>query len=125
MIPTLLQVALGGAIGAAMRWSVGLAVARAWAPGFPVATLSVNVLGGFAMGIVAAVIAGRDMGHMAPFLMVGVLGGFTTFSAFSLETITLIERGAVGHAVLYVGLSVFLSVGALAVGLWLGRGWVL
>ena len=118
MLPTL-QVAVGGAIGAALRFLIGAQLAR---PGFPVAVLTANVVGSFAMGLLVVWLARRGLTAWQPFLLTGVLGGFTTFSAFSLETVTLIERGQGGHAALYVLLSVGLSVGALALGVWLMRG---
>lgn len=114
----LISVALGGAIGASLRFLVGTALAR---EGFPVAILTVNVLGSFAMGLGAVLLARAGLSHWQPFLLTGVLGGFTTFSAFSLETLTLIERGAFGQALGYVILSVGLSVLALAAGLHLAR----
>ena len=119
-MPPVLQVAIGGAIGAALRYLAGAGIARLAAPGFPVAILAVNVIGSFAMGMLAAALA-RAAPHLAPLLLTGVLGGFTTFSAFSLETVQLIEEGRTGGAALYVALSVGLSVGALALGLALGR----
>ena len=121
-MPTLMQVALGGALGASLRWLAGAGIARVAAPGFPVAILSVNVLGSLLMGAFVAAAARRGLGHLGPFVATGVLGGFTTFSAFSLEAVTLVERGRVGAAALYVGLSVALSIGALALGAWLARG---
>ena len=66
--------------------------------------------------------AHRGLGHLSPFVMTGLLGGFTTFSAFSLETVTLFERGQVGAAALYVALSVGLSLAGLALGVWIARG---
>jgi CrcB protein len=89
--------------------------------GFPLPILTVNVFGSFLMGMFVVVAANRGLTHYAPFVMTGLLGGFTTFSAFSLETMTLIERGQVGSAMLYVALSVALSVGGLALGLFLAR----
>jgi CrcB protein len=123
MISTLLLVALGGAIGASLRWLSGAWVLRVLGPtDFPVAILAVNVLGSFVMGAFVAVAAQRGLAQMSPFVVTGLLGGFTTFSAFSLDTVTLIERGQVGLAAAYVGLSVALSVGALALGLIVARG---
>ena len=119
---TLIQVALGGAIGASLRWGAGLWIARATGPGFPVAILSVNVLGSVLMGVFVAVGARWDLAAASPFAMTGLLGGFTTFSAFSLEAVTLLERGQVGAAAAYVGLSVGLSIGGLALGVQLARG---
>jgi CrcB protein len=123
MMSSLLQVALGGAIGASLRFLAGHAVLRALGPtGFPVAILAVNILGSFLMGLFVALAAQRGLTHMAPFFATGILGGFTTFSAFSLEAVTLYERGDIGQAALYVGLSVVLSIAGLMAGLWLGRG---
>ena len=113
-----LSVALGGALGASLRFVVAGLMAR---EGFPVAILVVNVLGSFVMGLVAVSLLRAGLPQWQPFLMTGVLGGFTTFSAFSLETMTLIERGAFGSAGLYVVLSVGLSVAALMLGVTLAR----
>ncbi|MEM8656313.1 MAG: fluoride efflux transporter CrcB [Pseudomonadota bacterium] len=123
MFSTLSLVALGGAIGAALRWLSGVAVLRAFGPtDFPLAILTVNVIGSFLMGVFVVAAAHKGLTHLSPFVMTGVLGGFTTFSAFSLEAMTLIERGQVASASLYILLSVGLSVGALALGLILARG---
>lgn len=120
MISTMLQVALGGAIGSAARFGVGVALFR---PGhFPVAVLCVNVLGSFLMGLAVVYLGKHMLSHWNPFLMTGVLGGFTTFSAFSLEAYTLFERGAFGQAGLYIFLSVVLSIAALVAGVMLMRG---
>ncbi|KAA9010637.1 fluoride efflux transporter CrcB [Histidinibacterium aquaticum] len=122
MLVTTLQVALGGAIGAAARYLTGVGMARAFGvTGFPLGVLTVNVAGSFAMGILAAALARRGLAHLNPFLMTGVLGGFTTFSAFSLEAVILWERGQAGQAALYVALSVILSIGGLLAGLALAR----
>lgn len=117
-------VALGGALGAALRYLLALAITRAWpfSGTFPVAILSVNVIGSLMMGICVVYLAKQDLGPWAPFVLTGVLGGFTTFSAFSLETYTLLERGDIGAAGLYVALSVALSIAGLAVGVALARG---
>jgi CrcB protein len=122
MLSTLSLVALGGAIGAALRYITGVGVLRVFGQGdFPLAILTVNIIGSFLMGAFVVAAAQRGLTHLSPFVMTGVLGGFTTFSAFSLETMTLIERGQVGSATLYVVLSVGLSVGGLALGLILAR----
>lgn len=122
MFMTFLHVALGGAIGACLRFGAGLWVARMAAPGFPLAVMGVNILGSLLMGAFA--VWSLERGHEAlnPFVMTGILGGFTTFSAFSLEVLTLVERGDAVLALLYVAASVGLSIGALALGLWLMRG---
>ncbi|MCL6283587.1 fluoride efflux transporter CrcB [Ruegeria sp. 2012CJ41-6] len=123
MLSSLLHVALGGAIGAALRHLTGVGVFRAFGPqDFPVAILAVNIIGSFLMGFFVVTAAHRGLTHLNPFVMTGIMGGFTTFSAFSLEAVTLYERGALGHAALYVGLSVGLSIGALFLGLYLARG---
>lgn len=114
----LISVALGGALGAALRFLVGAALVR---DGFPVAILTVNVLGSFAMGVAVVVLGRMGLTEWQPFVMTGVLGGFTTFSAFSLETLTLIERGAGAQAFAYVMLSVGLAVTALWLGVSLAR----
>ena len=123
MIFTTLQVALGGAIGAAARYLAGVWILRLAGPQtFPLGVVSVNILGSFLMGLLVVVLGQRGWMHLNPFLMTGILGGFTTFSAFSLETVTLVERGQMGLAGLYVLISVIGSVGGLMLGLWLARG---
>ncbi|MCF6233444.1 MAG: fluoride efflux transporter CrcB [Rhodobacteraceae bacterium] len=123
MITTVSLVALGGAIGAALRYLTGVGVVRLIGhQDFPLAMITVNVVGSFLMGAFVVAAAQRGLTHFSPFVMTGLLGGFTTFSAFSLETITLIERGTIGQAGLYVVLSVGLSIGALMLGLWVTRG---
>jgi CrcB protein len=122
MIVTVLQIALGGAIGAVLRFGTYAAMARWFGAGFPFGTLAVNVLGSGVMGLLAALLLERaGAPRLAPLLMTGVLGGYTTFSAFSLDTLLLIERGEPGRALVYVAASVALSVGALWGGLLLGR----
>lgn len=122
MLTTLSLVALGGAIGAGLRFLTGVGLLRLFGHGdFPVAILCVNVIGSCLMGVFVVAAAHRGLTHLSPFVMTGVLGGFTTFSAFSLETMTLIERGQIGPAALYVALSVGLSVGGLALGLLAAR----
>jgi CrcB protein len=123
MISTLSMVALGGALGASLRWLWGVGIMRLTGPvPFPVAILGANVLGSALMGVFVVVAAQRGLTHLSPFVMTGLLGGFTTFSAFSLETMTLIERGQTASALAYVALSVGLSVGGLAVGMAAARG---
>lgn len=119
---TAFLVFLGGGLGSVGRWLVGLGVLRFVGAGFPWGTLAVNVIGGLVMGVLArALVFLPSGGHDARvFLMTGVLGGFTTFSAFSLDAATLWMRGEGGMAAFYVGLSVAGSLGAMAAGLWLG-----
>ncbi|WP_353473228.1 fluoride efflux transporter CrcB [Salipiger sp. H15] len=117
MILTVLQVALGGALGASGRYLTGLAMSRLLGKGFPWGTLTVNIVGSFAMGALVVILANTSGNRLAPFLMTGVLGGFTTFSAFSLDFATLYERGDVAQAGLYVAVSVAVSLAALFAGL--------
>ncbi len=123
MISTLSLVALGGAIGASLRYLSGVAVTR-WLgfQEFPVAVLMVNIIGSFLMGVFVVLAAQKGLSHLNPLIATGVLGGFTTFSTFSLEAVTLMERGQIGAAGLYVGLSVGLSIAGLMLGLLLARG---
>jgi CrcB protein len=119
-----LLVMVGGAIGAGLRYHLGKITLRLAGTGWPWGTLAANVLGGLAMGILAGWLALRATGGepVRLFLAVGVLGGFTTFSAFSLETMLMIERGEIVSATVYAAISVAASVGALALGLLLMRG---
>lgn len=118
-----LIVAVGGAIGASLRFGVAQAATRLFGHGLPLGTLFVNVAGSLAMGLLIAWLAARAGGDGALrlFFATGVLGGFTTFSAFSLDTLTLYERGDVAAAAAYVAASVILSLLAVATGFWLGR----
>ncbi len=111
MTYTLPLVAFGGALGAALRYLATLLWPAPWG------VLAVNVAGSLAIGL----LAGRLSPALAPLLITGVLGGFTTFSAFSLDALRLVEGGRLGAAALYVGGSVGLSILACALGLWLGR----
>lgn len=123
MLTPVFQVAVGGAVGAVLRYLVGLGALRVFgAQGFPLGVLGVNVAGSFLMGVFVVIAAHRGLTHLSPLVMTGLLGGFTTFSAFSLEAVTLWERGDVGQAAIYVAASVTLSILGLAAGLWLARG---
>lgn len=115
---------LGGGAGAVGRLLVGQQALRWLGPGWPHGTLAVNVLGGLAMGILAGWLAHRGGAYQAQWsllLGVGLLGGFTTFSAFSLDTALMLERREFGPAMLYVSGSVLLSVAGLWLGLLLSR----
>lgn len=113
---TILAVALGGALGAALRYLTTLAVS------FPLGTLAVNVLGSFVMGLCLVIMADKGLDRWQPLVMTGVLGGFTTFSAFSLDALRLWEAGQAGAAVAYVLGSVALSLLAIVVAVALARG---
>ena len=118
-----LMVAMGGAIGAAGRYLVGVGAIRLLGTGFPWGTLIVNVVGSLIMGMMIEAFALRYSvsNEVRTFLATGILGGFTTFSAFSLDMATLIERKAQGLAVIYLGASVGLSILALFAGLAIAR----
>ncbi|MCI4660370.1 MAG: fluoride efflux transporter CrcB [Neomegalonema sp.] len=117
----ILFVAIGGACGAVLRYlSVGLA-ARWLGVGFPYGTLFVNVAGSLLMGLLAAWLLPKGTTQTGLLLMTGMMGGFTTFSAFSLDVIVLVERARWEAALLYIGASVLLAVLALTIGLMLGR----
>ena len=117
-----LIVFMGGGIGAALRHGVNRLAFHLW-PAFPAGTMIVNVLGSLAMGLLVGLFAANPSfsQHTRLFLATGVLGGFTTFSTFGLDALTLWERGAYGHWLLYVGLSVTLSLLATAAGFLVSR----
>jgi CrcB protein len=114
-----LIVFLGGGLGAALRHGINLVSARTLGTEFPYSTLIINVTGSLVMGLIAGYLAfkGDPSQHWRLFLMTGILGGYTTFSAFSLDAALLYERGATGLAALYVLASVILSIGGLFAGL--------
>src|SRR5262245_31479483 len=121
-----LIVFLGGGIGAALRHGVNLAFARLLGTAFQCATLFENVSGSISMGALVGLFAfkGGIPQHWQLFLTTGILGGYTTFSTFSLDVALLYERSELGLAALYVGLSVALSIGGLFAGLALVRNLV-
>jgi fluoride exporter len=117
---SILPVMAGGAIGAGLRYFASVALTGR--SGFPFGTLAVNLIGGFAMGLLAAfVLRGIASEGLRLFVGVGILGGFTTFSAFSLESFQMIERGQIMMAAGYALASVIGSVAALALGFALAR----
>ena len=119
----LLYATAGGAIGTAARHLVNVGFGRWLGAGFPWSTLFVNVVGGFLMGALIEALALRFDGsiELRTFLATGILGGFTTFSAFSMDAVLLMQRGETATAALYIGASVALSILALLAGLWLTR----
>ncbi|WP_111557837.1 fluoride efflux transporter FluC [Paracoccus sediminilitoris] len=121
MMNPFLQVAIGGALGATGRFAVYRMIPPHWA-GLGLATGVVNIVGSFLMGLLAALFAHRLGNAYAPLLLTGFLGGFTTFSAFSLDVLTMWERGQGAIALAYVAGTVLLSLAAVMAGLALGRG---
>ena len=122
-MPHLFLVMAGGAIGAGLRFLLGRYTLHHFGPGFPWGTLTANIVGGLAMGVLVGLLARFGSGGEGwrLFIGVGILGGFTTFSAFSLEATNMIERGALGLAAGYALISVIASIAALFAGLWLVR----
>lgn len=116
-------VALGGVVGCCARYGVSQWVQAWYDKSFPLATLVINVAGSLAMGFLF--VATLERVNVSPPLrmaiLTGVLGGFTTFSTFAMETLLLLEDGETGYAVLYVLLSVFLGLGAAFLGVYLAR----
>jgi fluoride exporter len=114
----LFLIALGGAVGSALRYLIGGAVQRSSASGFPVGTMFVNVAGCFLIGVfVRYLLNMQTSAELRAFLIVGFCGGFTTFSTFSAETLGLIEGGEYGRATGYVIMSVVLCLAATFAGM--------
>ncbi|HEY5710452.1 MAG TPA: fluoride efflux transporter CrcB [Allosphingosinicella sp.] len=122
-MPNLIPVMIGGAIGAALRYEVGRVALHRIGPGFPWGTLIVNLVGGLLMGVLAGWMFTRNPPDQNLWLFVGVglLGGFTTFSAFSFDIFTMLERGQMAIAATYAGVSMIGSVALLFAGYWLAR----
>lgn len=120
-----LIVFLGGGVGAAIRHAFNGMGLRFMGANFPYATLFINITGSTIMGLIAGYFAfkGDASQHWRLFLTTGILGGYTTFSAFSLDAALLYERGELGLSALYVIASVALSIAGLFAGLWLIRQW--
>ncbi|MGZ5803043.1 MAG: fluoride efflux transporter CrcB [Xanthobacteraceae bacterium] len=114
-----LYVFIGGGLGAALRHGINLLVGRTLGTAFPYSTLLINITGSAAMGLIAGYFAfkGDASQHWRLFFTTGILGGYTTFSAFSLDAMLLYERGEMALAALYVVLSVALSIAGLMIGL--------
>lgn len=123
LVITLLQIALGGAFGAMSRFLFATGVMRLTGSSLPLGILSANVLGSFLMGVAVTLFSHHlEDVRLAPLVMTGFLGGFTTFSAFSLDTVQLIEQGRLAAAAFYIGGSVGLSVLALMLGMTVVKG---
>ncbi|PKQ09290.1 MAG: fluoride efflux transporter CrcB [Alphaproteobacteria bacterium HGW-Alphaproteobacteria-12] len=120
---TILAVAAGGAIGAAGRHLFNQQMFRLFGPNFPWGTFGVNIIGSLVMGLIVGFFALKfePSAEIRSFIATGMLGGFTTFSAFSLDAANMIERGQTGIAAVYIGGSVALGLAALFLGLWIAR----
>ncbi|MDQ2093861.1 fluoride efflux transporter CrcB [Rhodalgimonas zhirmunskyi] len=117
MTGTVFQVALGGAIGASARYLLGVTVGHWFGHHtFPMGVIVANILGSFLMGALIVYLGQKGLTHWNAFLATGVLGGFTTFSSFSLETWRLMDEGRYDLAGAYVGLSVVVAIAALIAG---------
>ncbi|WP_127902171.1 fluoride efflux transporter CrcB [Solirhodobacter olei] len=122
MFGTVLQVAIGGAIGASARYLAGVAILRSFGSHeFPLGVIAVNILGSFIMGALVVFLGQKGLTHWNALLATGVLGGFTTFSSFSLESWRLFDTGRYDLAALYILLSVAVSLIALIAGVHLMR----
>jgi fluoride exporter len=119
MLPGFLLVFIGAGIGGVLRHAISLLALKAGLTGFPVATLFVNASGSIMMGVLAGF--AMQSSALRLFLGVGLMGGFTTFSAFSLDMLSLFETGQIGTAALYLTLSLGLALAGMALGLFLGR----
>ncbi len=120
-----LLVAVGGALGSMARYGFGVLVGKAWSSSFPLGTMLINIVGSLAMGLFIGYLVRTTPAWQADarlFVAVGIFGGFTTFSSFSLDAISMIERGEIGQALLYVLVSVIGGIGALYGGLVMIRG---
>jgi len=120
-----LLVAVGGALGSMARYGSGVLVGKVWSATFPLGTMLINIVGSLAMGLFIGYLTRTTpswQGDARLFVAVGIFGGFTTFSSFSLDTISMMERGDIGQALLYVVLSVVVGIAALYGGLLLIRG---
>ena len=122
-MPNVLLVLIGGAIGAVLRYEAGRIALHRLGPGFPWGTLIVNLAGGLLMGALAGYLFGKAPHDQALWMFagVGVLGGFTTFSAFSFDLFAMIEQGRIGLAAAYGAGSALGALGLLFVGFWLVR----
>lgn len=126
MVSTLIAIGIGGALGTVSRYGINLTAVHLMGHGFPWGTLAVNVTGSLLMGMLIAIFAHfwQPSEAVRLFFITGFLGGFTTFSTFSLDVVALYERGEIFSAGIYAIASVFFSVGALFAGLALVRSFI-
>lgn len=117
----ILTVATGGAIGSLLRYAAVQLIMRLHPDPFPLGTMMVNIVGSFIIGLMMAKYMQHDSENARLFFITGLLGGFTTFSAFSWDALQMLQRGAFANAAFYIGGSVILSLAAVAAGFQLGR----
>lgn len=119
---TLLLVMFAGSIGVGLRYILDAVITSRAGDGFPWSTLAVNIAGAFALGLVVGILAGQPVGSLLRVSVgIGLLGGFTTFSAFALEAVTLVEDGELTQAAIYIAATNALGIGATFAGLGGGR----
>jgi CrcB protein len=121
MVGTLVQIAIGGALGALARFGTQSLALRLMGPTFPIGTLAANVVGSFLMGFAVAWLVDREFARFLPFFAVGFLGAYTTFSTYAIDAVRLWEKGETMLALGYVFGSVVLCIAACLAGLGLGR----
>ena len=125
MLKPIIMVGLGGSIGAVSRYLTSLYITKFTGNGFPWATLGVNLVGCLLIGIITGIILDKEFSWpVREFLIIGILGGFTTFSAFGMETINLIRSGSMGAAAGYVSISLLAGVVFAGVGILLSREFI-
>jgi fluoride exporter len=120
---SVLMIGVAGGLGSVLRYGMTLALGRALGTGFPYGTLGVNVIGSFLLGVIAEAFSGATLAGVDARLVLGVglMGGFTTYSSFNLETLRLLDSGDPAKALLYLGSTVITCLGAGAFGLWVAR----
>lgn len=116
-------VAIGGAIGSVARYLVGVWGLKLGGPNFPWGTITVNIVGAFLIGLMVEMVARRfdASAELRVFIVTGIIGGFTTWSSFTLDAVVLFERGSIGLSAVYLFASLFVSFAAIFAGLALGR----
>lgn len=121
-----IYIAIGGAIGSLLRYYTSSYIYSLFKIDFPTGTITVNIIGSLLMGLIVGYYIKNNIDNtdLKAFLTIGLLGGFTTFSAFSLDAMNLIEKGALTHAIIYIALSVFVSIVALFIGFYISRNFL-